>query len=120
MKQGWIYLKNKRVYLQNLPIPENKREWHTFDHEDGWKRLDRGDLVDSIIDNLKGTCKSLTEVCEDHNLEHTDELTLMELFRIDQDIFCCEICGWWFDASDEVCVDEIFQKCCHYCYEEQK
>jgi hypothetical protein len=100
MKEGWIYLNNRRVFLQKLPDKTGEKVWHTFHEVDGWKKLNRWELVESIIADLTGTCQSLTEVCEDHNLDHPDELDFYELNEIDQNIFCCDFCGWWCDDSE--------------------
>lgn len=61
--------------------------------------------IDALIDSLKGTCGSIGDYVEDEN-----ELTATDYQRIDNEIFCCETCGWWCENSemsdtDMVCVD---------------
>lgn len=48
-----------------------------------------------IVEELRGTCKSLHEVCTDDELDNkfvTD--------AIDMELFECEVCGWWCEWSE--------------------
>ena len=90
----------------------NGRVWHTWSDHEGWKPLDRNELVESIIDGLRGTLKSLAEVCEDHNIDE-DELNINELDEIDQNVFCCDGCGWWYETGEEEWIDTI--RYCRHC-----
>jgi hypothetical protein len=112
MKEGWIYLNNEKVFLQRLPAGKGK-VWYTFSEDNGLKVLNRWDLVRSIIDDLQGTCKSLTEACENHNLDF-DELDFDELDELDQNIFCCDSCGWWYEISEEA--EAEYGQFCENCF----
>lgn len=43
-----------------------------------------------LVDDLRGTCKSL-----DIELYTVDERN-----ELDDEIFCCEECGWWCDVDE--------------------
>jgi hypothetical protein len=64
----------------------------------------------AFIENLRGTCKSLAEGCEDFGI-HENDLSEDDYSRIDQEIFVCETCNWWCEQGeqaedqDEICSD---------------
>lgn len=49
----------------------------------------------SIVDDLRGTCKSLEDVVDPASL------TLADHYTISNEIFCCDTCGWWCEVSEE-------------------
>ena len=55
--------------------------------------------IDAVIDELRGTCKSLDEVANHNNIDPMDE-KLCD--AIDQEIFQCHECGWWCEMHEEV------------------
>jgi len=66
----------------------------------------------AIIDDLRGTCKSLSEVCEAHGV---DELTMADHETIDSELFLCVECEWWC-AWDELSMhasdgDDVCDEC---------
>lgn len=65
-------------------------------------------ITNQIINYLTGTCKSLSEACVDLDINE-DNLTQDELAHIDENIFECEVCGWWCEVSemvnDNICTD---------------
>jgi hypothetical protein len=73
-------------------------------------------LWDEVIDNLRGTASSPSDLGEEveelfNNLEFCNHL--------DDQIFKCECCGWWCEideeASEEADLDELT---CRQCVEE--
>lgn len=65
--------------------------------------------IEEIIDDLRGTCKSIDNVLEDGEDPMDPELT----DAIDNAIFCCVVCEWWCDLDEanaspqgDVCDDD--------------
>lgn len=52
----------------------------------------REDTIREIADDLLGTCQTLAEVCEKHDISD-DNLTGEDL------LLFCETCGWWQPAD---------------------
>lgn len=57
--------------------------------------------TEQLIEHLKGTCKSLQEGCMDLFQIDDDELSDENRAQIDDEIFRCNTCDWWFECSDE-------------------
>lgn len=57
------------------------------------------DLLDEIITDLMGTCRDIDDVLNDYDIEF-DDLEDEHFSYIDDTIFCCDQCGWWFEISD--------------------
>lgn len=72
--------------------------------------------IDEIIEYLHGTCNSLyvavMYVTDDEY--DSDDLTMEQLRKIDDEIFECEQCGWWFDMYEQA---ECDYQVCNYCHE---
>lgn len=64
--------------------------------------------AEEIANELEGTCQSIGDVCEEG--EDDDEALMRE---VDDLVFCCDACGWWFAAGDQ---DE--QGRCEHCAED--
>lgn len=62
--------------------------------------------MDRVIDYLQGTCLSLDEgICHvlgDEGIEEMRDIDneLEFCARIDDNIFLCESCGWWYGAGE--------------------
>ncbi len=56
--------------------------------------------VDELIDYLRGTCKTLNEGTQDLFEKDEEILSQSNLEKIDNEIFRCEQCDWWFDDSE--------------------
>ena len=73
-------------------------------------------LIEQLIERLRGTCDSMQTHCEDLGLNDYDDDVCA---AVDQEIFCCASCGWWCgqdeEASDEAGLDEWT---CRDCVEE--
>lgn len=71
------------------------------------------DRVRTIADELRGTCQSL-----DDALMEGEELTTAQHGELDELIFCCDICSWWYDTGEmaEDCEDALI---CEKCGEDQ-
>jgi hypothetical protein len=73
-----------------------------------WRKLFMDKLIDEIAHSILGTCKSLNEVCEEHGITE-DDLTLDQLYELDDITMECHVCGWWCDTS--LFNDEHYQIC---------
>jgi len=69
------------------------------------------EILDKIIDELRGTCEStLDDKLEENNLT-IDDLDEESLTYFDENIFNCSECGWWIDTEsrmgvrDNECID---------------
>ena len=69
--------------------------------------------IDKLIEHLEGTCKTLDEGCQAFDMTE-DDLTTKDLEYIDEEIFKCDVCGWWYEiyqcSEDSTCSD---------CYEQE-
>lgn len=52
-----------------------------------------------LIEHLQGSCLSIDQACEELDIEYKD-LSKKDLYNIDDKIFCCDNCGWWYDMGD--------------------
>lgn len=66
--------------------------------------------IDEMIENLQGTCKSLSEICELFDVSE-DELKPKHYQAIRDEIFKCSTCDWWYEAHEET------EGECESCYE---
>lgn len=64
-----------------------------------------------IFEDLRGTCENLSSYLENNELEHLEDDHDF-LAQLDQNIFLCECCGWWYPVSEAsedydatICVD---------------
>ncbi len=55
--------------------------------------------IQVLIDDLQGTCQTIEHFLPE-GMERED-LTETDLETIDQEIFLCEQCGWWFEVSEQ-------------------
>lgn len=63
--------------------------------------------------HLQGTSLSLEEGCSDCNINF-ENLTIKELAEIDNWIFKCDCCGWWYD-NGEMSLSAEHDNICEYC-----
>ena len=70
--------------------------------------MNRTETIDFIISELQGSGNDIAQYEEDY------QLTIRELGLIDDAIFQCVCCGWWFDTAEtsERAFDEMV---CRYC-----
>lgn len=72
--------------------------------------------VEELIESLKGTCQSISQILSlIHEEMFEEDLSYEDLEAIDSEIFCCETCGWWWEISE--CADE---NVCLECHEEEE
>lgn len=59
--------------------------------------------LQGIIEYLQGSCKTLTEgiiaVTENDDLTE-DDLTAEQMQTIEDEIFLCSVCGWWYEVGE--------------------
>ena len=72
--------------------------------------------VNTLIEYLQGTCKSLSEACNEHDIEH-ESLTQAELDELDNHIFECPVCNWWYETSEMQTADNG-ENVCSECLED--
>jgi hypothetical protein len=69
---------------------------------------ERTEIILNLISDLEGTCTDLSVALKEYNLTEED-LTMEDRGLIDENIFLCETCGWWYGCEDckhdEVCYD---------------
>ena len=62
--------------------------------------------LNNIVSYLEGSCNSLEDAVTTLGLP---ELTVIEARELDELIFLCEICSWWYPIeemdNDETCID---------------
>ena len=76
------------------------------------------DLWSKIVEELNGSCDSLNQVLENHEADALEDDTDFLGF-LDDHIFNCVCCGWWFPIS-EVTTDETQDElACNSCYSEE-
>jgi hypothetical protein len=62
---------------------------------------------EKIIDQLRGTYENLHPLLEEFQIVDN-----MEVFRaIDDEIFTCEVCGWWCEISEMSDTDQVCRDC---------
>lgn len=72
-----------------------------------------------IVEYLQGTCNTLFEATRELYDKEIEELTPKQLSHIDDNIFNCQDCNWWFDVSEEADSDEV-DGICEDCHSSQK
>lgn len=73
--------------------------------------MDYEKMAEELADDLRGTCKSLP-------LDYMD--MPLEFHRyLDDRVFLCATCGWWYDASEES-EDQYGEQVCLECEEESE
>lgn len=56
--------------------------------------------VQQIIDELQGTPDSIDTVVESLFNKTEEDLNMSDFAFIDQQIFLCDICGWWYEQGE--------------------
>lgn len=62
--------------------------------------MEQKDKIQELIEYLQGSCKSMYEACADMEMDE-DDLTIEQLQKIDEEIFRCARCGWWYEQPAE-------------------
>jgi len=70
--------------------------------------------IQNIINSLQGSCQSLREVCENEGFEEEDLLP-EQINEIEQEIFLCTTCGWWYEISEMSEESEDGENTCEGC-----
>lgn len=68
--------------------------------------------ANKIVDELRGTCKSIDDCLEDDEDAMDPALT----YTIDNELFCCAVCEWWHDWDEQKAdQDDTEQPTCETC-----
>lgn len=59
-----------------------------------------GFSITELIEDLKGTCKTIEEFLPEGM--GREDITEEELEELDQEIFNCETCNWWYEQAENV------------------
>ena len=75
------------------------------------------ELANKLIVDLMGSCGTIDEALAYYGYTDITKVD-NEVFRIvDEAIFCCEICGWWYEVSQ---MSEDIGVCCDCSPEEEE
>jgi hypothetical protein len=72
-------------------------------------------LWDDIIQSLQGTCDALYDALDYYEAEYLQD-DMQFLQYLDNHIFCCTCCSWWFEISEESGISET-ELVCNDCAE---
>lgn len=75
-------------------------------------------LVDKIIERLQGSCIGLEQACAEYGI-NSSNLSFEDLAEIDNWIFYCDNCGWWYDVGDKSHNTDSYDNICIYCADEE-
>lgn len=75
--------------------------------------------LNNIIYDLQGSCQSIDEVINYYTNFDFTSLDLDDLYYIDEHIFNCVTCGWWFEIS-EMSDSEDIETICKDCKDEER
>lgn len=70
------------------------------------------DKIEELINSLIGTCKSISNFCEEIFGCDEMDLPMKVLEEVDNAIFECEGCGWWYDRGEEGNQNGFCSHCC--------
>jgi len=72
--------------------------------------------VQQLVKDLQGTCNDIPDYLPEGMDEY--DLTDEDHEFIDQEIFHCTVCGWWYEISEESGKDES-ELICQDCAEDE-
>lgn len=77
--------------------------------------------IQDLIAHLEGTCQTIDEACQDLFNEDSSILDDEDWQMINDEIFCCNCCGWWFPSHElhEYQGDSICE-CCKQDYDDEE
>jgi hypothetical protein len=72
--------------------------------------------INVIQQALEGACDTLEGALEEcyPGMSETD-MTIEDHEALDQLIFCCEECGWWYEISENAETDDDSEMICQGC-----
>lgn len=75
--------------------------------------------IEQIIQYLQGTCMNTVDSAlnELFSLSESD-LTEEQMEHIDQELFNCDVCGWWCESSENAGTDG--ENVCNDCSEDEE
>lgn len=59
---------------------------------------------------IEQVCEELRGTCDPHNQFDPNDYTQEELRWLDEQVRCCDTCGWWCE-TDEMVTDDNGQDC---------
>ena len=57
------------------------------------------ELLDKVIADLVGSCSTLQEALSVYDLD-SDELDKDDIAYMDEEIFRCTLCDWWYEVEE--------------------
>ena len=75
---------------------------------------DNRDLWQEIINDLLGSCSSISTVLSRYDAEELEDYQPF-LEELDQQIFLCDACGWWCPVSEAETHEDYGQDICTDC-----
>lgn len=61
--------------------------------------MDYAKIAEDVASKLEGTTQGLETVLEQMELDGLENV-LAFCDRLDNLVFCCTVCGWWFEVSE--------------------
>lgn len=87
----------KKLYLF---CNDTGHDWHPTKKELEEAIKNNGIDMAEVIDDLLGSCDSLHSVLNSYGFTD-DDMTSQNYQRLDEEIFCCDSCGWWCESCEE-------------------
>mgnify|MGYP006921460948 CR=1 FL=1 len=68
-------------------------------------------LLDKLIANLEGSCDSMEDSIPEETKLTEDDMTIKDLEYIDEHVYLCSDCGWWYENSGDQDEDNTCPDC---------
>lgn len=81
------------------------------------------DQIHKIVESLEGTCKTMDQIIiqvTDNDGLTEEDITESQMTYIDQTIFKCSDCGWWFEMAEETKSEHEDEMGCRECNPEEE
>lgn len=66
--------------------------------------------MQNVIDALSGTCDSLDDALQEFNMT-IDDLVIDDYNRLDNEIFKCTTCDWWYELCEQATDEGVCDNC---------
>lgn len=92
-------------------------DWHPTKQELEEAIKNNGIDIEQVIEDLTGSCDSLHSVLNSYGFTD-DDMTSEKYLRLDEEIFCCDSCGWWCEINEEH-ENDNGDRVCDDCHEDE-